>query len=89
MVRFRIKEQKKLDQECNNYILRVALLLAADIETIICNGSKLRFLFDNAKECEKIKRIVKIDGPVTEEEKKEADSFGITILNILEVEVSN
>ena len=69
--------------------MRVTLLFVADIETIICNGSKLRFLFDNAKECEKIKRIVKIDGPVTEEEKKEADSFGITILNILEVEVSN
>jgi len=58
----------------------------ADIETIICNGSKLRFLFDNAKQCEKLKRIVKMDGPVTEEEKKEADSLGITILNILEVE---
>jgi len=46
-------------------------------------------MFDNAKQCEKLKRIVKMDGPVTEEEKKEADSLGITILNILEVEVRN
>ena len=68
--------------------MRFTLLYAADIETIICNGSKLRFLFDNAKECEKLKRIVRIDAPVTEEEKKEADSLGITLLNILEVEVS-
>ena len=61
--------------------------ISADIETIICNGNKLRFIFDNAKECEKVKRIVKMDKPVTEEEKKEADSLGISLLYIVEVEV--
>ncbi|KAJ7319203.1 hypothetical protein OS493_036366 [Desmophyllum pertusum] len=64
----------------------VYIINHADIETIICNGNKLRFIFDNAKQCEKLKRIVKIDEPVSEEEKKEADSLGITLLNILEVQ---
>ena len=63
-------------------------MIAADIETIICDGKKLRFLFDNAKQCEKMKRIIKIDEPVKVEEKKEADSLGIALLNIMEVEVS-
>lgn len=63
-------------------------MIAADIETIICDGKKLRFLFDNAKQCEKVKRIIKIDEPVKIEEKKEADSLGIALLNIMEVEVS-
>lgn len=64
----------------------VYILNHADIETVICNGNKLRFIFDNAKECEKVKRIVKMDKPVTEEEKKEADSLGISLLYIVEVE---
>ena len=62
-------------------------MIAADIETIVCNGSKLRFLFDNAKSCQKVKRIVKMDGPVQDEEKQEAESLGIILVNILEVEV--
>ncbi|KAL9961434.1 hypothetical protein ACROYT_G030372 [Oculina patagonica] len=64
----------------------VYIINHADIETIFCNGNKLRFLFDNAKQCEKLKRIIKIDEPVKEEEKKEADSLGITLLYILEVQ---
>jgi len=58
----------------------------ADIDTILCNGNKLRFLFDNAKQCEKVKRVVKIDGPVKDEERREAESLGINLTNILEVE---
>ena len=61
--------------------------IAADIDTILCNGNKLRFLFDNAKQCEKVKRVVKIDGPVKDEERREAESLGINLINILEVEV--
>ena len=68
--------------------MKFNFIILADIETIICNGNKLRFIFDNVKECEKMKRIIKIDEPVKEEEKKEADSLGITLLYIQEVEVS-
>ena len=35
-----------------------------------------------------MKRIIKIDEPVKVEEKKEADSLGIALLNIMEVEVN-
>ena len=62
--------------------------ILADITTIICNGSKLRFLFDNAKKCDKVKRIVKFDSAVQPDEKREAASLGINLLDILEVEVS-
>ena len=63
-------------------------MISADIETIICNGSKLRFIFDNAKNCEKLKRVIKIDGPVERDEKREAESLRIELLSLLEVEVS-
>ena len=62
--------------------------ILADITTIFCNGSKLRFLFDNAKKCDKVKRIIKIDGEVQPVEKREAASLGISLLDISEVEVS-
>lgn len=62
--------------------------ILADITTIFCNGSKLRFLFDNAKKCEKVKRIVKFDCEVQPDEKREAASLGIDLLGISEVEVS-
>lgn len=64
----------------------VYIINHADIETILCNGSKLRFLFDNAKNCEKMKRIVKVDAPVEPSEKQEAKSLGLDLLHILEVE---
>jgi len=34
-----------------------------------------------------VKRVVKIDGPVKDEERREAESLGINLTNILEVEV--
>lgn len=64
----------------------VYIINHADIHTIVCNGSKLRFLFDSAKKCEKVKNIIKIDEPVKDEEKNEAESLGINLVNILEVE---
>lgn len=54
----------------------------------MCNGNKLRFLFDNAEKCSNMKNIVKIDAPVKPEEKEEAESLGLNIVYILEVEVS-
>lgn len=62
------------------------IIVHADITTIFCNGSKLRFLFDNAKKCDKVKRIIKIDGEVQPDEKREAASLGISLLDISEVE---
>lgn len=81
------KKKKSLENLCSNCLMKCHSTISADIETIICNGNKLRFIFDSAKECEKVKRIVKMDKPVTEEEKKEADSLGISLLYIVEVEV--
>lgn len=83
----RMQKKKSLENLCSNCLMKCYSTISADIETIICNGNKLRFIFDNAKECEKVKRIVKMDKPVTEEEKKEADSLGISLLYIVEVEV--
>lgn len=80
-------KKKSLENLYSNCLMKCHSTISADIETIICNGNKLRFIFDNAKECEKVKRIVKMDKPVTEEEKKEADSLGISLLYIVEVEV--
>ncbi|XP_068706534.1 long-chain-fatty-acid--CoA ligase 6-like isoform X2 [Montipora capricornis] len=62
------------------------IIIHADITTIICNGSKLRFLFDNAKECKKVKRIIKMDCEAQPDEKREAESLGIKLLDIVEVE---
>ena len=63
------------------------LLISADIETMVCNGNKLRFLFDNAEKCSNMKNIIKIDAPVKPEEKEEAEKLGLNIVYILEVEV--
>ena len=54
---------------------------------MVCNGNKLRFLFDNAKKCSNMKNIIKIDAPVKPEEKEEAEKLGLNIVYILEVEV--
>ena len=71
-----------------NINVRFFFEILADITTTFCNGSKLRFLFDNAKKCDKVKRIVKIDGEVQPDEKREAASLGISLLDVSEVEVS-
>lgn len=64
----------------------VYIINHADIETMVCNGNKLRFLFDNAEKCSNMKNIIKIDAPVKPEEKEEAEKLGLNIVYILEVE---
>ena len=65
----------------------LVLVLTADVTTVVCNNSKIRFLFDNAGKCPDLKNIVKIGEPVSDEEKSEAENLGLRILSFEELEV--
>ena len=55
---------------------------------VVCHESKVQLLFKQAKSCETLRTIIKMNGVITDEEKQRSKDTGITIHSIEEVLVS-
>ena len=60
----------------------------ACISVVVCHATKVPLLFKQAETCPSLRVLIKMGGPITEEEKEQATKTGITIYAMEEVEVS-
>ena len=65
-----------------------ALLLLAQMITVVCDASKMKVLLEQCDKCSKLKNIVKIGAAVTEEEKEAGEKVGVKVISFKELEVS-
>ena len=56
--------------------------------TVVCDESKIKVLLEQCNKCPKLKNIVKIGPPVTDDEKEAGEKVGIKITSFKELEVS-
>ena len=56
--------------------------------TVVCDESKIKNLLEQCSKCPKLKNVVKIGAPVTDEEKGAAEKAGVKIICFKELEVS-
>ena len=56
--------------------------------TVVCDESKIKNLLEQCSKCPKLKNVVKIGAPVTDEEKAAGEKAGVKIICFKELEVS-
>ena len=60
----------------------------AQMTTVVCDESKINSLLAQCDKCSKLKNIVKIGPPATDEEKAAAEKVGVKVICFKDLEVS-
>ncbi|KXJ20511.1 Long-chain-fatty-acid--CoA ligase 5 [Exaiptasia diaphana] len=61
-------------------------MIPAKMNTVVCDPVKIPLLLERIDKCPTLKRIIKLDGDVKEEDMKKAEDCGIKIVDFVDVE---
>lgn len=88
-----------VEQACNMFSLTIVplydtlgldscvfIINQAQMTTVVCDESKIKSLLEQCSKCPKLKNVVKIGAPVTDEEKAAGEKAGVKIICFKELE---